>query len=51
MVWIILVVAVAAALAMFEFWPRKPGLADNGIDRVTHFKSPTRVNRLDRAGR
>jgi hypothetical protein len=31
MVWFILVIAVVAALAMFEFWPRKQGRADNGV--------------------
>jgi hypothetical protein len=34
MVWFILVIAVVIALLMFEFWPRKKGLADNGVARI-----------------
>ena len=34
MVWILLAAAVVAALAMFEFWPRKVGRADNGLPRT-----------------
>ena len=40
--WILLVVAVAAAVAMFEFWPNKPGRADNG---VSHIDGMDQINR------
>jgi hypothetical protein len=33
MLWILAGVAVLA-LVMFEFWPRKPGRAENGVDRI-----------------
>jgi hypothetical protein len=42
MLWMILVGVAVMALVLLEFWPTKPGRADNGVSNINGMDQITR---------